>query len=186
MSIGPKKPAPAGPTIGGVAGIGKQKTLSRPKSAQRPTIVHAHHTGPSATGLGEGREPKSSEEIAKLAAEADAKAKAEADAKAEALKNETPEQKAAREKLEAEAQAKAKLVPDKYTLKAPEGMIKFLDYVKEHDPDLYFSKVCMKSADINKYYELKLEEAVALGKDDVEIPGVGGISFRETLSFTKG
>ncbi len=68
----------------------------------------------------------------------------------------------------------------------PEDMIKFLDYVKEHDPDLYFSKVCMKSADINKYYELKLEEAVALGKDDVEIPGVGGISFRETLSFTKG
>jgi len=68
----------------------------------------------------------------------------------------------------------------------PEDMIKFLDYVKEHDTDLYFSKVCMKSADINKYYELKLEEAVALGKDDVEIPGVGGISFRETLSFTKG
>ena len=77
---------------------------------------------PEGDGTLLGEEPKSSEEIAKLAAEADAKAKAEADAKAEALKNETPEQKAAREKLEAEAQAKAKLVPDKYTLKAPEGM----------------------------------------------------------------
>lgn len=67
----------------------------------------------------------------------------------------------------------------------PEDMMRFLDYVKEHDPDLYRTKVCMKSTDINAYYEMKLEEAKASGADDLEIPGVGAISFRETLSFTK-
>ena len=45
---------------------------------------------PEGDGTLLGEEPKSADEIAKLAAEADAKAKAEADAKAEALKNETP------------------------------------------------------------------------------------------------
>jgi len=51
-----QKTQAGGPTIGGVAGIGKQKMVTRPRSAQRPTIVHAHHTGPSASGLGEGKE----------------------------------------------------------------------------------------------------------------------------------
>lgn len=47
---------PGGPTIGGVAGVGKQKTVTRPNSSRRPTVVHSHTTGPSASGIGEGRE----------------------------------------------------------------------------------------------------------------------------------
>jgi len=66
----------------------------------------------------------------------------------------------------------------------PDDMEIFLNFVKEHDPDIFKAKVCMKSADINEYYEMKLEEARAAGKD-LEVPGIGGESFRETLSFTK-
>ena len=62
-----------------------------------------------------GGEEKTPEE--KAAAE-----KAAADAKAEVLKNETPEEKVAREKAEAEAAQKANIVPEKYEVKAPEGM----------------------------------------------------------------
>jgi len=45
-----------GPTIGGVAGVGKQKTVTRPNSSRRPSVVHGHTTGPSPTGIGEGKE----------------------------------------------------------------------------------------------------------------------------------
>jgi len=51
-----QKAQAGGPTIGGVAGVGKQRTVTRPNSSRRPTIVHAHHTGPSPSGLGEGKE----------------------------------------------------------------------------------------------------------------------------------
>lgn len=48
-----QKAQAGGPTIGGVAGVGKQKTVTRPNSSRRPTVVHGHTTGPSATGVGE-------------------------------------------------------------------------------------------------------------------------------------
>ncbi len=67
----------------------------------------------------------------------------------------------------------------------PPQMIEFLEYVKSNDPELYANTVCMKSTDVNKYYELKLEEARAKGLDDLVIPGINGLSFRETLSLTK-
>lgn len=43
-----------GPTIGGVAGVGKQKTATRPKSSQstKTPSPHGIHTGP----MGEGKE----------------------------------------------------------------------------------------------------------------------------------
>lgn len=88
----------------------------------KPAPVVVPPVTPEGEGTLLGEEAKPAEEIARLAAEATAKAKADADAKAEALKNETPEQKVAREKAEADAAAKSKTVPDKYTLKAPEGM----------------------------------------------------------------
>ncbi len=73
---------------------------------------------PAGDGTLLGDEPKAPQTAEEKAA-AD---KAAADAKAEALKNETPEAKAAREKAEADAIAKGNVVPDKYVLKAPEGM----------------------------------------------------------------
>lgn len=62
--VGPKqtssqkaqKAQPGGPTIGGVAGVGKQKLVSRPNSSRRPSIVRGHTTKPSASGIGEGKE----------------------------------------------------------------------------------------------------------------------------------
>jgi len=108
-------PAPETPIV-------ETPVLETPAKVETPAPAVKETPAPEADGTLLGEEPKSADEIAKLAAEATAKAKADADAKAEALKNETPEQKAEREKLEAETAAKAKLVPDKYTLKAPEGM----------------------------------------------------------------
>lgn len=51
-----QKAQPGGPTIAGVAGVGKQKTVTRPNSSRRPSIVHSHTTGPSTSGIGEGKE----------------------------------------------------------------------------------------------------------------------------------
>jgi hypothetical protein len=47
---------PGGPTIGGVAGIGKQKLVTRPMSSRTATTAKASHTGPTSHGLGEGKE----------------------------------------------------------------------------------------------------------------------------------
>ncbi len=67
----------------------------------------------------------------------------------------------------------------------PEAMMEFLDYVELNDPEVYKATVCMKSTDINEYYDMKEEQARTLGLDDLEIPGIGGLSYRETLSFTQ-